>query len=114
MSIDPLARISRDARIGAGVSIGPFSVIEAGAVIGDGCKISARVTIKSGVRLGKDNVVEDNAVLGGRPQHLQRIENPGTVEIGDRNVIRENVTIHRAMKPEAKTTIGNDCLLMVG
>ncbi|TWT38079.1 Acyl-[acyl-carrier-protein]--UDP-N-acetylglucosamine O-acyltransferase [Posidoniimonas corsicana] len=114
MAHDPLARISRQAHVGVGVSIGPFCVIEPGASIGDRCQIAAHVTIKSGVTLGSDNVVEEGAVLGGRPQHLNRIENPGPVVIGDRNVLREHVTIHQAMHADGETRIGSECLLMVG
>jgi UDP-N-acetylglucosamine acyltransferase len=109
-----MANVSPEARLGLDVEIGPFTTIEAGAVIGDRCRLSSRVTIKSGVTLGADNVVEEGAVLGGRPQHLMRIEHPGPVVIGDRNVIRENATVHRAMHAEGKTIIGSDCLLMVG
>jgi UDP-N-acetylglucosamine acyltransferase len=48
------------------------------------------------------------------PQHLRRPDAAGGVVIGARNVIRENVTIHRAMERPHVTTIGDDCLLMVG
>lgn len=114
MSIHPLASVHPTAEIGSNVEIGPFSVIEADTHIGDGCKLAARTNVKSAVSLGRDCMVEEGAVIGGRPQHLQRIENPGRVVIGDRNLIRENVTIHRAMKADAVTRIGSDCLLMVG
>ena len=114
MAHDPLARISREAQLGSDVVVGPFCVIESGAVIGDRCQLSAHVTVKSGVTLGADNVIEEGAVLGGRPQHLNRIEHPGPVVIGDRNVIREHVTVHKAMHSDGVTRIGSDCLLMVG
>ncbi|TWT74659.1 Acyl-[acyl-carrier-protein]--UDP-N-acetylglucosamine O-acyltransferase [Posidoniimonas polymericola] len=114
MAHDPLARISRQASIGEQVSIGPFSVIEAGVRIGDRCRIAAHVTVKTGVTLGDDNAIEEGAVLGGAPQHLNRIPHPGPVIIGDRNVIREHVTVHQAMHADGQTRIGSECLLMVG
>ncbi|MEM8866485.1 MAG: acyl-ACP--UDP-N-acetylglucosamine O-acyltransferase [Planctomycetota bacterium] len=113
MSIDPYAIVHPTAQVGPGVEIGPFSIVEPGAIIGPGCKISSRVTIKSGVTLGEQNTVEEGAVLGGLPQHLSPPDSPGPVIIGDRNIIRENVTVHRAMKAEGETRIGNGCLLMV-
>lgn len=110
----PMAFVSADATVGEDVQIGPYSVVEPGAVIGDGCRLAARVTIKSGVRLGRENILEEGVVVGGRPQHIMQIDQPGTVTIGDRNVLRENVTVHRAMKPNGVTRVGSDCLLMVG
>jgi UDP-N-acetylglucosamine acyltransferase len=96
------------------VRIGPFTIVEAGVVLGDGCQIAGRVTIKSGTVLGCDNHVFEGAVLGGMPQHIHMPQHPGRVEIGDGNVIRENVTIHRAMEAGKLTQIGSRCLLMVG
>lgn len=112
--IHPLAEVSPSAKLGADVTIGPFAVVEDDVEIGDGCQILARSSIKSGTILGKGNIVGEGAVVGGMPQHLNQPENPGGVVIGSGNVIRENVTIHRAFIPDTATTIGNNCLLMVG
>ena len=114
MAIHPLALVHPTAKLGRNVEVGPFSTVEAGAVVGDDCQIAARASIKSNVTLGAQNVVEEGAVVGGMPQHLHQPDRPGRVVIGDRNVIRENVTIHCAMESDGATTIGSDCLLMVG
>lgn len=114
MTIHPTAVVSPEAVLGPQVSIGPFCVVEPGAEIGAGSTLSARATIKSGVTLGKANQVGEGAVIGGLPQHLNPPGEPGSIIIGDRNVFRENVTIHRAMHSDVATTIGDDCLLMVG
>lgn len=112
--IHPLAEVSPSAKLGTDVTIGPFAVVEDDVEIGDGCQILARSSIKCGTILGKGNIVGEGAVVGGMPQHLNQPENPGRVVIGSGNVIRENVTIHRAFIPDTATTIGNNCLLMVG
>ena len=114
MPIHPLAVVSPHALVGNDVSIGPFSVVEAGVEIGDGCRLSGRVVVKAGTRLGRDNFVFEGAVLGGLPQHIHMPKHPGRVELGDGNVIRENVTVHRALEAEGVTRIGDRCLLMVG
>ena len=114
MSIHPLAVVSPHAELGTNVRIGPFCVVEAGVILGDGCHLAGRVTVKSGTVLGRDNLVLEGTVIGGMPQHVHMPEFPGTVTIGDGNVLRENVTIHRAMQAGHVTTIGNRCLLMVG
>ncbi len=114
VSLHPLAVVSPHAEIGTNVRIGPFCVVEAGVVLGDGCHLVGRVTVKSGTVLGRDNIVMEGTVLGGMPQHIHMPEYPGVVAIGDGNVLRENVTVHRALEAGHVTRIGNRCLLMVG
>jgi UDP-N-acetylglucosamine acyltransferase len=114
VSIHPLAVVSPHAELGSNVRIGPFSLVEAGAVLGDGCTLASRVTIRSGTILGRDNQIFEGAVIGGMPQHVHMPTHPGVTQIGDGNVIRENVTIHRALEAGHATRIGSRCLIMVG
>jgi UDP-N-acetylglucosamine acyltransferase len=114
VSIHPLAVVSPHAELGTNVRIGPFCVVEAGVVLGDGCNLSGRATIKSGTVVGRDNLIMEGTVLGGMPQHLHMPEHPGTTRIGDGNVFRENCTVHRALAAGNETRVGNRCLLMVG
>lgn len=111
--IHPTAYVDPTAELGQGVEIGPFSLVEAHAQLGDGCRLAARATVKSGVRMGVENQVAEGAVIGGLPQHATPPGPPGAVEIGDRNLFRENATVHRAMYEAGATTIGSDCMLMV-
>jgi UDP-N-acetylglucosamine acyltransferase len=113
VSIHPLAVVSPHAELGTDVRIGPFCIVEAGVVIGDGCHLVGRATIKSGTILGRDNLVLEGTVLGGLPQHIHIPEAPGTTEIGDGNVFRENCTVHRALEAGHVTRIGSRCLFMV-
>lgn len=114
VKIHPTAVVSPRAVVHSSVDIGPFAIVEADAVIGQGCKLFARSTVKSHTMLGRDVVVGEGAVLGGFPQHISPPEHPGRVIIGERTVVRENVTVHRAMNTEGETRVGADCLLMVG
>lgn len=111
--IHPLASVSPDAVLGSEVEIGPFSVVEAGVVLGDRCKLEGHVTVKQGTTLGRDNYVCEGAVLGGLPQHIRRPERPGTLVVGSHNVFREHVTLHRALEAGHATTIGDHNLLMI-
>jgi UDP-N-acetylglucosamine acyltransferase len=113
VSIHPLAVVSPHAELGTNVRIGPFCVVEAGVVLGDGCHLLGRVTIKSGTVVGRDNLIMEGTVLGGMPQHIHMPEHPGTTVIGEGNVFRENCTVHRALAAGNQTRIGNRCLLMV-
>ncbi len=107
------ALVSPMARIGENVEIGPYSVIEPDAEIGDGCRLESRVVVKRGTTPGTNNWVCAGAVLGGLPQHVHIPERPGRVLIGSGNTIRENVTVHRALADDDTTTIGDNNLLMV-
>ena len=112
--IHPSAIVSDQAQIGAEVEIGPFCIIESDTRIGDRTKLVGHVTIKKGTVIGSENMICEGAVLGGLPQHTRAPERIGGLQIGDRNTIREHVTIHRAMHEGHDTTIGDDCLIMVG
>ncbi len=114
MNIHPLAIVSPEARIGNQVVIGPFAVIESDVVIDEGCRIAAHAVVKDGTRLGPYNEVCEAAILGGHPQHLKKPEQLGGLVVGSHNVIREHVTLHRAMKPESATMVGDHNLLMAG
>lgn len=109
----PTAVIDPKARLGSGVSIGPFCVIEAGVEIGDECQLASHVVIKRRTTLGPRCVVEEGAVLGGLPQHIAHNTEPGSLLIGHGNKIRENVTIHTALDTNDATIVGNDNLIMV-
>ncbi len=112
MSVHPTAIVSPDARLGRDVAVGPFAVIEEGAVIGDGCEIRAHAVVKRFTSLGVGNRVHEGAVLGGEPQDLSFGDLETGLRIGDRNVIREGVTIHRSTKEGGATVVGSDCFLM--
>ncbi len=112
MSVHASAIVAPGARLGAGVSIGPFAVIEDGAVVGDECEIRAHAVVKSHVVLGRANRVHEGAVIGGEPQDISFKGGQTGVVIGDRNVLREGVTVHRSTKPGGTTVVGSDCFLM--
>lgn len=104
--------IHPDAKIGQGVQVGHFSVIEADVEIGEGTVIGHNVTILSGARIGKNCSVFPGAVISAIPQDLKFNNEYSIVEIGDNTTIRECVTVNRGTVDREKTTIGNNCLLM--
>ncbi|MEI6715960.1 MAG: acyl-ACP--UDP-N-acetylglucosamine O-acyltransferase [Verrucomicrobiota bacterium] len=109
------AVVSKDARLGANVQIGPYAVVEPGAEIGDHCVIEAHAVVKSSVRMGDSNVIGTGAVIGGDPQDVKF--DPSVVSyvtLGSRNRIREHCTIHRAAVAGGTTVVGDDCFFMVG
>lgn len=133
--IDPTAVVSGEARIGKNVHIGPYTVIEKGAEIGDGCVIEAQcfigesvslgrdshlypgVKIREGVKIGDRFIAHMGAVIGSDGfgysveiskagiPAIEKIPQVGIVEIGHDVEIGANATIDRARF--GKTSIGD-------
>lgn len=112
-SIHPTAAIGSQAVLGNDVSIGPFCIIEDGAVIGDECVLAGHVTVRSQTIVGPRNQICENTVLGGLPQHLRAGARVGRVRIGAGNIIREHVTIHRGFQESGETVVGDGNMIMV-
>ncbi len=107
--------IHPEARLDAGVSVGPYAVIEGAARIGAGCVIQAHAIVGGHVTLGEGNVIGYGAVIGGDPQDLAFRSHIGShVQIGNGNTIREYCTIHRGTAEGSATVVGNGCFLMAG
>src|SRR4051812_7333114 len=94
VTIHPTAIVHPKARLGHGVSVGPYCVIGADAVLGERVRLSSHVVIDGRTTIGADTVVFPFASLGQVPQDLKYKGEPATLEIGARNRIRENVTMN--------------------
>ncbi len=110
--IHATAVIEPGAELGVDVAVEPFSIIHAGARIGDRCRLGPHVTVYERTVLGADCRVHACAVLGDRPQMLAFEDSDAELRIGARCVIRENVTLHRGVGEGTATEIGDDCFLM--
>ena len=109
-----MAVVSPDARLGVGVKIGAFATVEDGVELGDFCTVATGAVIKAGVKAGCHNEFAEHCVIGGAPQHVARPQQIGCVQIGDHNVFREHVTVHRALKPDTVTLVGDHNYMMAG
>jgi UDP-N-acetylglucosamine acyltransferase len=109
-----MAVVSPDARLGVGVKIGAFATVEDGVELGDFCTVASGAVIKAGVKAGCHNEFAEHCVIGGAPQHVARPQQIGCVQIGDHNVFREHVTVHRALKPDTVTLVGDHNYMMAG
>jgi UDP-3-O-[3-hydroxymyristoyl] glucosamine N-acyltransferase len=121
--VSPKASVSPEAKLGAGVRVGDFSVIERGAVIGDGttilplcyvgadvkigkgCLLHPRVVVRDECELGDRVTLHPGAVIGGdgfgfttdkKTGRHTKIPQIGNVIIGDGVEIGSNATIDRA------------------
>ena len=112
MNIHPTAVVESGARLGTGVTVGPFCYLQDGAQIGDGCILESHVCVLANTTLGQRCRVHAGAVLGGLPQDTGFKGAVSYARIGDDCVLREGVTVNRGTKPESETVLGDRCMLM--
>jgi len=111
--IHPTAIVSPQAVLAGGVSVGPYSIIDAGVEIGEGTWIGPHVVIEGSTRIGRNNRIFQFAAIGGPPQDKKYGGEATAVEIGDGNTIREYVTINRGTTQDTGVTrIGDDNWIM--
>ena len=103
--------VHKDAKIGENVKIGPFAVIGEHVIIGNNAEIDSHVCL-DWVEIGTGCKISQGVVLGGTPQVLKHNDCPSYVKIGNNNIIREFVTIHRSMKENGATVVGDNNYIM--
>lgn len=115
MRVHPTAIVDKGAEVGAGAEIGPYSVVHAGARIGENVRLLSHVVVHEGADIGPRTIVHPFAVLGGPPQHLGYKNEPTRLEIGPDCIIREHATLHRGtVGGGGVTRIGARCFIMSG
>lgn len=113
--IHPSAYIDPKAELGRNISIGPFSYVGAGVVLGDDCVLHNNVTVTGNTVCGRANVFFPGAVVGIEPQDLKYKGGTTRLEIGDDNVFREQVTVHSGTEVGGGITrIGSHNRFLVG
>ncbi len=101
------------AKIGAGVKIGQNTMIGPDVIIGDNTQIGSYVMIEKWTTIGSNCKISNNVSIATPPQDLKYAGQKGEITIGDNCDIREFVTIHLPTKENGKTSIGNNCMIMV-
>ena len=111
--ISALAHVDPKARLGRGVSIGPFCTVGPDVTIGDDTELESHVSIVGHTVVGARNRFFPATNIGGEPQDKSYRESRTRLIIGDDNVFREGVTVNRGAEKEDHTTrIGSHNLLM--
>ena len=113
--IHPTAVVDDGARIGANVTIGPYSIVGAGAELAEGVTLMSHVVVSGRTSIGANTKVYPFASIGLPPQAMKYKGEPSRLEIGCNNIIREHVTMHGGTEGGGMVTrVGNNCLFMVG
>lgn len=98
-NIHPTAQIGDNVLLGAGVTVGPHTVLTGPLEIGDNCWIGASVVLGA-----------PPEILGAEHPVSWTVSAGRGIRIGARTTIRELSTVHQGS--ERRTEIGADCFLM--
>ena len=113
--IHPTAIVDSKAKVGDGVVIGPYCVVEAGVTLGDSVRLHSHVVVGGLTRIGAETAIYPFASIGLPPQDLKYSGEYSELIIGERNRIREHVTMNPGTSEGGMITrVGDDCLFMVG
>ncbi|MCH7864096.1 MAG: acyl-ACP--UDP-N-acetylglucosamine O-acyltransferase [Proteobacteria bacterium] len=113
--IHPTAIVDSAAKIGANVTIGPYSMIGPDVELDDSVDLISHVVISGRTKVGANTRVFPFASIGHQPQDQKYQGEPSNLIIGCNNVIREYVTMNPGTEGGGMVTrIGNNCLFMVG
>jgi len=112
MRIHPTALVSKNAKLGEGVIIGPYTIISDNVAVGAGTKIGAFCLIEGYTTIGKNCEIFTGAVIGTQPQDMKFKGEKTFLEIGDNNIIREYCTLNPGTGEDGKTVVGSNNLLM--
>jgi UDP-N-acetylglucosamine acyltransferase len=111
--IHPTALVHPDARLGADVSIGAYSLIGEHVELGAGTRVGPHVVITGHTRIGEGNRIFQFCSLGEEPQDKKYAGEPTRLEIGDFNVIREFCTFNTGTAQDVGVTrMGNHNWIM--
>ncbi len=111
--IHPTAVVAPGARLGAGVSVGPFCTVGPDVVLADGVSLMSHVVVDGLTSVGEGAVLYPFCTVGLAPQDLKYKGEPTRCEIGPRTQIREHCSIHRGtVTGTGVTKVGGNCLLM--
>ncbi|MCM2289796.1 MAG: acyl-ACP--UDP-N-acetylglucosamine O-acyltransferase [Sulfuritalea sp.] len=113
MSIHSTAIVHPAAKLGRGVTVGPYSIVGEHVEIGEHTVIGPHVVIAGHTRIGCDNRIFQFCSIGEQPQDKKYAGEPTHLEIGDRNTIREFCTFNCGTAQDAGVTrLGNDNWIM--
>jgi UDP-N-acetylglucosamine acyltransferase len=112
-SVHATAIVAPNARLGNGVTVGPFCIVGDHVVLRDGVELISHVVVEGHTEIGAGTKVYPFASIGHRPQDLKYHGEASRLVIGERCTIREAVTINPGTESGGMLTkIGNDCLMM--
>jgi UDP-N-acetylglucosamine acyltransferase len=114
-NIHPTAIIHPKAKIAKSAKVGPYCVIDEHVELAENVILKSHVVVEGDTYVGEGTQIFQFASIGAEPHDRKYKGEKSKVIIGKNNKIREYVTIQPGTEGDKMiTSIGNDCLLMVG
>ena len=111
--IHETAIVDARAELGAGVTVGPYTIIGPQVKIGANTSIDAHVIIKGPTEIGERCKIFPFSSIGDIPQDLKYAGGNTRLVIGNDNVFREYLTINRGTEEGGGvTSIGDHNFIM--
>ena len=111
--VHPSSVVEDGAILGEGTRIGPFCHVGSQVVLGRDCELLSHAVVAGDTVLGDGCKVFPFASIGHVPQDLKYAGEPVRLRIGVRGTFREGVTVNPGTAGDrALTQIGDDCLLL--
>jgi UDP-N-acetylglucosamine acyltransferase len=115
MAIDPTARVSDGARLGADVDIGPYCLVGPQVVLNSGVRLIGHVNVTGVTSIGEGTVIYPFASLGTPPQSVHYRGGATRLVLGANCELRESVTMNTGTEDGGGITrIGERCIFMAG
>jgi UDP-N-acetylglucosamine acyltransferase len=113
--IHPSAIVEPGARIAAGVTVGPFSIIGREVTLAQGVTVKSHAVVTGWTEIGEGSVIFPFATVGEVPQDLKFKGEHTRLIVGQRTRIREGATLNIGTEGGGGVTrVGDDCLIMTG
>jgi UDP-N-acetylglucosamine acyltransferase len=106
------ALVSPDAKLGDGVTVGPYAVIGAGVKLGAGVSVGSHAVLEGDTTVGSGTRIFPHAVIGTIPQDVKFEGEESRLVIGEGCTFREFVTVNRGTKERRETVVGSNVLAM--
>lgn len=90
-TIHPTAIVDPAASLGEDVKIGPYCIVGADVVLGDGVTLHSHVVVDGRTEIGAGTEIFPFASIGMQPQDLKYKGEPSTLIIGRNNRDRKSV-----------------------
>ncbi len=113
VGIHPSAVVEKGAKIGEGVSVGPFCHVGSHVTLGDGVELISHVALGGNTNVGARTRIFPFASIGHEPQDLKFHGEENSLTIGSDCTIREGVTMNPGTEGGGgKTIVGNGCTFL--
>ncbi len=111
--IHPTAIVEDGAKLGDGVTVGPYSMVGADVTLGDGVELVSHAVVAGRTTIGDRTRIFPFASIGHQPQDLKYKGEPSTLSVGADCIIREGVTLNPGTEGGGMvTTIGDRCAFL--